>query len=81
MANQKCHGSHSYNLFFLTYVAKIQLYSSLGFLARDNVKEASDAAEDAKHRVVDEKEAAAAGVQAEGAQLREAAVGCDAWCR
>lgn len=55
-----------------------------GVLTRNNLEEASNAAEDEEHRVVDEEEAPASRVPAEGPELRAAAMGGDArgrWVR
>jgi hypothetical protein len=51
-----------------------------GVFACNHFKEASNAIEDEEHRVVDEEEAIAYGVQATGAQLRASAMGSHAWC-
>lgn len=51
-----------------------------GVFACNHFKEASNAIEDEEHRVVDEEEAIAYGVQATGAQLRASAMGRHAWC-
>lgn len=46
-----------------------------GVFACYNVEEASNAIKDEEHRVVDEEEALASGVQAASTQLRAPAVG------
>lgn len=53
-------------------------YVWAGVFACNHFKETSNAIEDEKHRVVDEEEALAYGVQATGAQLRASAMGSHA---
>jgi hypothetical protein len=56
------------------------LFVHEGVLACNHIKEASNAIEDEKYRVVDEEKALAYGVPAESAQLRAATVGSDEGC-
>lgn len=55
------------------------LHFGSGVLACNYFKETSNAVKDEEYRVVDEEASLAPGIQAKSEELRETALGCNAW--